>query len=166
MASSQPYWVEKELKTYNSAYRVWFQLGIADHVTIAEMFTSETSAYQGLLVILEQAVSLLSVRDLLVRLHLMICFFPFSIKTDNFVKKKREKNSIGSYKSRTCDWKRTDLCKGVWERWLNVYLSLRSCLRWLLMSMRIGDLLWKREFCFHRFHRDLYILCNLKWTNS
>lgn len=120
MASSQPYWVEKELKTYNSAYRVWFQLGIADHVTIAEMFTSETSAYQGLLVILEQAVSLLSVRDLLVRLHLMICFFPFSIKTDNSVKK-REKNSIGSYKSRTCDWKRTDLCKGVWERWLNVY---------------------------------------------
>lgn len=94
MASSQPYWVEKELKTYNSAYRVWFQLGIADHVTIAEMFTSETSAYQGLLVILEQAVSLLSFRDLLVRLHLMICFFPFSIKTDNSVKKKRKKTLL------------------------------------------------------------------------
>ena len=94
MASSQPYWVEKELKTYNSAYRVWFQLGIADHVTIAEMFTSETSAYQGLLVILEQAVSLLSVRDLLVRLHLMICFFPFSIKTDNSVKKKGKKTLL------------------------------------------------------------------------
>lgn len=94
MASSQPYWVEKELKTYNSAYRVWFQLGIADHVTIAEMFTSETSAYQGLLVILEQAVSLLSVRDLLVRLHLMICFFPFSIKTYNSVKKKRKKTLL------------------------------------------------------------------------
>lgn len=149
MASPQPYWVEKELRTYNSAYRVWFQLGIDDHVTIAEMFTSETSAYQGLLVILEQAVSLLSFRDLLVRLHLMICFFPFSIKTDNSVKK-REKNSIGSYKSRTCDWKRTDLCKGVWERWMNVYLSLRLCLRLLLLSMRIDDLLWKREFCFHR----------------
>ena len=94
MASSQPYWVEKELKTYNSAYRVWFQLGIADHVTIAEMFTSETWAYQGLLVILEQAVSLLSVRDLLVRLHLMICFFPFSIKTDNSVKKKGKKTLL------------------------------------------------------------------------
>lgn len=94
MASSQPYWVEKELRTYNSAYRVWFQLGIADHVTIAEMFTSETSAYQGLLVILEQAVSLLSFRDLLVRLHLMICFFPFSIKTDNSVKKKGKKTLL------------------------------------------------------------------------
>ena len=57
---------------------------------IAEMFTSETSAYQGLLVILEQAVSLLSFRDLLVRLHLMICFFPFSIKTDNSVKKSQK----------------------------------------------------------------------------
>ena len=44
-----------------------------------------------------------------------------------------------------------------------IYLSLRLYLRWLLMSMRIGDLLWKREFC---FHRDLYILCSLKWTNS
>ena len=54
---------------------------------IAERFTSETSAYQGLLVILEQAVSLLSFRDLLVRLHLMICFFPFSIKTNNSLKK-------------------------------------------------------------------------------
>ena len=93
MASPQPYWVEKELRTYNSVYRVWFQLGIADHVTIAEMFTSETSAYQGLLVILEQAVSSLSFRDLLVRLHLMICFFPCSIKTDNSVKK-REKTLL------------------------------------------------------------------------
>ena len=149
MASSPPYWVEKELRTYNSAYRVWNQLGIADHVTIAEMFTSETSAYQGLLVILEQAVSLLSFRDLLVRLHLMICFFPFSIKTDNSVKKKG-KNSIGSYKSRTCDWKLADHCKGVWERWMRVCLSLRLCLRWKLLSMRFGDLLWKREFWFHR----------------
>ena len=58
------------------------------------MFTSETSAYQGLPVILEQAVSSLSFRDLLVRLHLMICFFPFSIKTDNSVKKKREKTLL------------------------------------------------------------------------
>ena len=32
MASLQPYWVEKELRTYNSACRVWFQLGIADNV--------------------------------------------------------------------------------------------------------------------------------------
>ena len=122
MPSPQPYWVEKELRTHNSAYRVWFHLGIADHVTIAEMFTSETSAYQELLVILEQAVSLLSFRDLLVRLHLMICFFPFSIKTDNSVKKKG-KNSIGSYKSRTCDWKRADHGKGVWERSMNVFVE-------------------------------------------
>ena len=57
------------------------------------MFTLETSTYQGLLVILEQAVSLLSFRDLLLRLHLMICFFPFSIKTDNSVKK-REKTLL------------------------------------------------------------------------
>ena len=133
MASPYPYWVEKknseriiQLIEYDFS---WVSLTM---LKIAEMFTSETSAYQGLLVILEQAVSLLSFRDLLVRLHLMICFFPFSIKTNNSLKK-RQKNSIGSYKPRTCDWKRTDHCKGVWERWM----SMNERLRWVC-----GGLCW------------------------
>lgn len=154
MASPQPYWVEKELRTHNSAYRVWFQLGIADHVTIAEMFTSETSAYQELLVILEQAVSLLSFRDLLVRLHLMICFFPFSIKTDNSVKKKGKTLLVLINLARVIE-NEPIMAKGSGNDQWTSSLSLRLCLRWLLLSMRIGDLFWKREFCFHlQFEMD------------
>ena len=165
MASPQPYWVEKELRTYNSAYRVWFQLGIDDHVTIAEMFTSETSAYQGLLVILEQAVSLLSFRDLLVRLHLMICFFPFSIKTDNSVKKKG-KNSIGSYKSRTCDWKRADHCKGVWERSMNVCVESAVMSAVAAIEYAYWRLLLEAGVLFSSWFIQDIVFCSLKWTNS
>ena len=119
---------------------------------IAEMFTLETSTYQGLLVILEQAVSLLSFRDLLVRLHLMICFFPFSIKTDNSVKK-REKTLLVLINLARVIENEPIIAKGSGNDQWTSPLSLRLCLRWLLLSMRIGDLFWKREFC---FHRDLY----------
>lgn len=132
---------------------------------IAEMFTLETSTYQGLLVILEQAVSLLSFRDLLVRLHLMICFFPFSIKTDNSVKKKG-KNSIGSYKPRTCDWKRAVHCKGVWER------SMNGCVESAVMSAvatieyAYWRLILEAGVLFSSWFIQDIVFCSLKWTNS
>lgn len=164
MASPQPYWVEKELRTYNSVYRVWFQLGIADHVTIAEMFTSETSAYQGLLVILEQAVSSLSFRDLLVRLHLMICFFPFSIKTDNSVKKKGKKLYWFFLISHV--WLKThrSLQRGLGTMIERLFESaVMSAVAtdeyaywWLIVEAGVLFSSW--------FMQD--ILCSLKWTNS
>ena len=168
MASPQPFWVEKELRTYNSAYRVWFQLGIADHIMITEMFTSETSAYQVLLVILEQAVSLLSFQDLLVRLHLMICFVPFSFKKDNSVKRKKKNHSTVSYQPRTCDWKRTDHCKGVWERWMNVcalesaVMSAVTTVEYAYWRLTVeAGILFSSWFIL----QDI-VLCSLKWTNS
>lgn len=106
---------------------------------IAEMFTLETLAYQGLLVILEQAVSLLSFQDLLVRLHLMICFFPFSIKTDNSGKKKQKKTLLVLINLARVIENGPIIAKGSGnDEWTSA-LSLR----WLLLSMRIDDLLWK-----------------------
>ena len=132
---------------------------------VAEMFTLETSTYQGLLVILEQAVSLLSFRDLLVRLHLMICFFPFSIKTDNSVKKKG-KNSIGSYKSRTCDWKRADHCKGVWERSMNVCVESAVMSAVATIEYAYWRLILEAGVLFSSWFIQDIVFCSLKWTNS
>ena len=165
MASPQPYWVEKELRTYNSAYQVWFQLGIADHVKhsrnvyIRNINLPRAAGNSGagcFLAFLPGPFVAASFDDL---------FLPIFDLDRQFYKKKG-KNSIGSYKSRTCDWKRADHCKGVWERSMNV------CVESAVMSAVATS-----EYAYWRlileagvlisscFIQDI-VFCSLKWTNS